>query len=75
MASKDEVMTFSLGIESRVHQKNMTYMDAVIEHCEETGLEVEVAAKMISGALKSKIKLEAEDLHFIARSNTGRLPI
>jgi hypothetical protein len=50
-------------------------MEAVIEYCDEIGLEVEVAAKMISGALKSKIKIEAEELHFLPKSNTYKLPV
>jgi len=50
-------------------------MDAVVLYCEETGFEVEIAAKLISGALKSKIKLEAESLNFLPKSNTAKLPI
>jgi hypothetical protein len=50
-------------------------MDAILLHCENTGLEVEVAAKLISGVLKSKVKNEAEELHFLPKSNTAKLPI
>jgi hypothetical protein len=50
-------------------------MDAIILYCEETGFEVELAAKLISGVLKSKIKIEAESLHFLPKSNTAKLPI
>lgn len=73
--SRDEVTTFSLAIESLVKEKQIPYMDAVILYCSDTGLEVELAAKLISGALKAKIKIEAEDLHFLPRSNTTKLPI
>jgi hypothetical protein len=74
MPTKDEITTFSLEIETLAKKKNMSYMDAIIEYCESIGLEVEVAAKLISGALKSKIKMEAEDLHFLPKSNTAKLP-
>lgn len=74
MPSKDEMTTFSLTIETLVAKKNIPYMDAVIMYCEETGLEVEIAAKLISGALKSKIQIEAESLHFLPKSNTTKLP-
>ena len=74
MPTKDEMTTFSLSIETIVAKKNIPYMDAVIMFCEETGLEVELAAKMISGALKSKIQIEAEELHFLPKSNTTKLP-
>lgn len=75
MPTKDEMTTFSLSIETIVAKKNIPYMDAVIIYCEETGLEVELAAKLVSGALKSKIQLEAEDLNFLPKSNTTKLPL
>lgn len=74
MPTKDEMTTFSLNIETLVSKKNIPYMDAVLIYCEETGLEVELAAKLVSGALKSKIQLEAEDLNFLPKSNTTKLP-
>jgi Phage late-transcription coactivator len=74
MPTKDEITTFSLAIETLAKNKDVPYMDAVIMYCSEIGLEVEVAAKLISGALKSKIKIEAEDLHFLPKSNTVKLP-
>lgn len=73
--NKDEITTFSLTIEKLAKEKNTSYMDAIILYCEQTGFEIEVAAKLISGALKSKIKMEAEELHFLPKSNTARLPI
>ena len=75
MANKDEIQTFSLNIESIVKEKAMPYMDAVIFYCDQVGLEVEVASKLISGNLKAKIKLEAEALHFLPKSNTTKLPL
>jgi len=74
MPTKDEMTTFSLSIETIVAKKNIPYMDAVIMYCEDTGLEVELAAKLISGALKSKIQIEAEELNFLPKSNTTKLP-
>lgn len=75
MPTKDEMTTFSLSIETIVAKKNIPYMDAILMYCEDTGLEVELAAKMVSGALKSKIQIEAEDLHFLPKSNTTKLPL
>ncbi len=75
MPTKDEMTTFSLSIETIVAKKNIPYMDAIIMYCEETGLELELAAKLVSGALKSKVQLEAEDLHFLPKSNTTKLPL
>lgn len=75
MATKEEITTFSLTIESLVKKKSMSYMDAIIQYCESTGLEVELASKLVSGALKAKIKIEAEELNFLAKSNTNKLPV
>jgi hypothetical protein len=73
--SRDEIVSFSCEIERIVYDKDVSYMDAIILYCEDTGLEVELAAKLISDTLKSKIKMEAEDLHFLPKSNTVKLPL
>jgi hypothetical protein len=64
-----------MQIEELVYMKDIPYIDAVVMYCEQTGFEIETASKLISGVLKSKIQLEAEELHFIPRSNTSKLPI
>ena len=71
----DDIQRFSMQIEEMVYMKDIPYIDAVIMYCDETGFELETAAKLISGVLKSKIKLEAEDLHFLKKSNTSQLPL
>jgi hypothetical protein len=48
-------------------------MDAICHHCKETGLEIEVAATMISSALKAKIREEAQELNLLKKSS--KLPI
>lgn len=74
MPTKDEMTTFSLSIETIAKEKQMSYMDSIIEYCERTGLEIELAAKLVSGSLKAKIKMEAEELHFLPKSNAAKLP-
>ena len=75
MATKEEIVEFSLKIEEIVWDKDVSYMDAIILYCEETGFEVELAAKLISNVLKSKIKIEAQELNFLPKSNTAKLPL
>lgn len=75
MPTKDEMNAFSMSIETLARDKDMSVMDAIIEHCANSGLEIEVAAKLISTSLKAKIKLEAEELHFLPKSNTAKLPV
>ena len=74
-ATRDQMLNFSLDIEEIVYMKDISYMDAIIEYCEQNEVEIEVAASLISNNLKSKIQLEAEDLNFLPRSNTTRLPL
>lgn len=73
--NSDDINRFSMAIEELVYMKDVPYIDAVVMYCEETGFEIETAAKLISGVLKSKIKLEAEDLHYLKKSNTSQLPL
>ena len=70
----DDIQKFSMAIEELVYMKDIPYIDAVDMYCEENNFELETAAKLVSGVLKSKIKLEAEDLHYLKRSNTSQLP-
>lgn len=74
-ANRDEIVSFSYKIEQIVYEKDVSYIDAIILYCEETGFEVELAAKLISESLKSKVKMEAEDLHYLPKSNTAKLPL
>jgi hypothetical protein len=71
----EEIQKFSMEIEELVYMKDVPYIDAVIMYCEQTGFELETAAKLVSGVLKSKIQLEAEELHFIKKATTSQLPI
>lgn len=75
MDKKDEILSFSLNIEKMVKEKGISYIDAIVLYCEKHGLETDVAAKLIAGTLKSKIKVEAEGLNFLPKSTTRRLPI
>jgi len=75
MDKKEEILSFSLNIERMVKEKGLSYIDAIVLYCESTGLETDVAAKLIAGTLKSKIKIEAERLNFLPKSTTRRLPI
>lgn len=73
MPTRDEIKKFSMMIEELVVEHRLGYMDAICHHCKETGLEIEVAATLISPALKSKIKEEAQDNNMLKK--TSRLPL
>jgi hypothetical protein len=74
MPTKDEMMKFTLEIESLVAKTDYTYLEAIVEHCKETGLEMEVAATLITPNLKSKIHEQAERMNLL-KTKSNRLPI
>ena len=74
MPTKDEMSKFSLCIEQLVANTDYTYLEAISEHCKETGLEIEVAATLITPNLKAKIQEQAEGLNML-KDKGNRLPI
>ena len=73
MPTRDEIRDFSIMIKEMAEAKKIGLMDAICHHCEETGLEIEVAATLVSSALKAKIKEEAQELNLIKK--TSKLPL
>jgi hypothetical protein len=73
MATREEKNNFCVMIEEKAHKMNLSLIDAITHYCEESGLEVEIAANLINENLKSKIEVEAQNLRFIQR--TAKLPI
>jgi hypothetical protein len=74
MPTKDEMSKFSKAIESLVETTDYNYIEAIIEYCRDTGLEVEVAASLINANLKSKIECDAMDNNML-KVKSSRLPI
>jgi hypothetical protein len=74
MPTKDEMLKFAKSIESLVANTDYNYIEAIIEYCKETGLEVEVAASLINSNLKSKIEMDAMNNNML-KVKSSRLPI
>lgn len=74
MPTKDEMAKFANSIEEFVANTKYNYIDAVIEYCKVTGLEIEVAATLINSNLKSKIENVALDNNML-KEKGARLPI
>lgn len=73
MPTKDEIKNFSSLIDQIVKEKRLSYIDAIVHHCEETGFEMELAASLLSTPIKSKISEEAQNANLIKKVNA--LPI
>lgn len=73
MANKDEIQQFSMLIEDLAKKLKCNHIDAILQHCAETGLEIEVASTMVSSALKAKIHEDALQNNMIRK--TSQLPL
>ena len=65
--------TFSLEVEKLAKEKNITHMEAVIEHCRIQVIEPDTVSRLITKSLKDKIEDNARDLNFLPRQ--AKLPI
>ena len=73
MPTKEEIKTFSLMIEELAIKLRCNHIDAVIEHCRQSGLEIEVASTLISPALKAVLREEAQENNMLRK--TSKLPL
>jgi hypothetical protein len=74
MATKDEMAKFAKAIDSLVSQTDYNYIEAIVEYCKTTGLEIEMAASLINANLKSKIESDALDNNML-KEKSARLPL
>jgi phytoene/squalene synthetase len=74
MATKEEMAKFAKAIESMVSRTDYNYIEAIVEYCKESGLEIEMAASLINANLKSKIEANAMDNNMM-KEKGSRLPI
>ena len=62
-----------MKIAEMAEESNLTIMDAIVGYCEQTGMEIDVASTLVSSALKSKLREEAQELNLLKKS--AKLPI
>ena len=70
MPTKTEINEFSEMVTLLTKENKITHMDAIVHHCEQTGMEVDVASSLVSTALKAKIREEAQELNLLKKSAT-----
>lgn len=71
--TKEEMKAFASDIEKIVAETDYNYIEAIVEYCNTTGMEIEVASLLVNNNLKSKIENVAQDLNLLPKS--ARLPI
>ena len=74
MPTKDEMKKFAYAIDSMVANTDYTYLEAIVEYCKKTGLEIEVAASLVNNSLKTKIESQAMENNML-KIKTSKLPI
>ena len=74
MPTKDEMKKFAFAIDSIVANTDYTYLEAIVEYCKKSGLEIEVAASLVNNSLKTKIESQAME-HNMLKIKNSKLPI
>jgi len=64
---------YNSEIEEIVERTSMSYLDAMLYHADENGLESETVAGLVNVKTKTKLREEAEILNFMPK--TAKLPI
>ena len=70
--SKDK---FAEEIESIVLNGQHSYIEAIVEYCEQNEIELDTVGKLVSRPLKEKIRYEATELNFLKKTTRGKLPV
>ena len=74
MPTKEDMSKFAKAIDALVANTDYNYIEAIIEYCKSTGLEIEVAATLCNSNLKSKLENDAMDNNML-KVKSARLPL
>jgi hypothetical protein len=74
MPTKDEMAKFAKAIDALVSKTDYNHIEAIVEYCKQTGLEIEVAATLVNANLKSKLENDAMDNNML-KEKGSRLPL
>tara|TARA_R110000868_G_scaffold88254_1_gene246091 strand:+ start:198 stop:386 length:189 start_codon:yes stop_codon:yes gene_type:complete len=61
-------------VELRISEKRMSYLEAITDVCEKTGLEFENVSKLMTPTMRKLLSAEATSLNLMKRTGS-RLPI
>ena len=57
-------------IERYAKDFKLSYIEAIVDYCEDNDLDVESVSKMVSSNMKEKIQYEAENLNMMPKTST-----
>jgi hypothetical protein len=64
---------FAQEIENLVSEQKSSYIDAIVNFCEQNNIDLESVPKLISKPLKEKLKYEATELNFLKKTSRAKL--
>jgi hypothetical protein len=74
MPTRDEMAKFAKEIDQLVSETDYNYIEAIVNYCKTTGLEIEVASTLVNANLKAKLESDAMDNNLL-KNKSRRLPI
>lgn len=66
---------FSSDIEILVRESNLSYIESIVQYCEDNSIEIESVSKLLSKPLKERLRCEAMQLNFLKKSSRAKLPL
>lgn len=64
---------FSIHIEKKANDQGITYIEALLEYCEDHQIEPGEVAHLVSDSLKARLEMNFQDLNYLPK--TARLDI
>lgn len=61
---------FSRAIEQLKIERECGYIETIVDYCTESGIELELVPKLLTPILKSKLREEGEELHFLVKKSS-----
>lgn len=65
-------LNFSMIVEQRVMETDLSYMDAILDLCETHEIEFEVLRSALNKNIKEKVELEAKKLNMMLDNDVPR---
>lgn len=70
----EQIERFSLSIE-KIAATGNSYIDSILEYCEENGLELDIVPKLLSPALATKLQSEAQSNNLLKKTDIKKIKI
>ena len=66
---------FSSDLEEIVRENELTYIESIVQYCDENTIEIDTISKLLSKPLKERLRCEAMNLNYLKKTSKAKLPI